>query len=440
MSGSNMARLNSLSDANPVDDPVPEPAQADEVVVEDGQIIGEGQQTGEQEHRARRLTFDLNDLEGLEDVDADQDIGDDLTLGEFIKYSRNEPQALYKVLSTRWAAEKEEYERSINKLKCSAERKLRTKDEALVALIDERDELRQTLERLTIRFVNSNDAGAAPPVQKGPKIPDTKKLKDGKNPNYESWKTDVRGKLRAMKSQYNTPESRILYVKSLCEGEASDHLMARMRDDAVDPFLDADDMFDHLDTIYLDANREINAKTEFRQLMQKTTRFQTFLSKFNLLALDAKKARSEWKEELYHKLNPEMKRAMIREANDPTCEYNEFVRACNLVANRLEQIAKEEKSAAKDNKGGQAAKDDKASKLPGGQGGQGSRGGSARAPRVPLSQEELDKLKEDQLCFNCKQPGHINRNCPLRKKPTADVKNVEGVEDGAEGVPENDQA
>lgn len=122
----------------------------------------------------------------------------------------------------------------------------------------------------------------------------------------------------------------------MCEGEAADHLMACMWDDAIDPYLDADDMFEHLDIIYLDANREINAKTEFRQLMQKTMRFQTFLSKFNLLALDSKKARSEWKEELYHKLNPEMKRAMIWEANDPTCEYNEFICACNLVANRLE--------------------------------------------------------------------------------------------------------
>jgi hypothetical protein len=245
---------------------------------------------------------------------------------------------LYKVMAERWTNESDSYQRSIDKLKKSCERKLQTKDDALSALIDERDELRQALERMTIRFTSMLDSGAAPSStsNKGPKIPDGKKLRDGQNPCYESWKIDVQGKLRALSHQYSTPESRILYVKSMCEGEAADHLMARMRDDAVDPYLDAGDMFEHLDTIYLDANREINAKTEFRQLIQKTIRFQTFLSKFNLLALDAKKARSEWKEELYHKLNPEMKRAMIREANNPDCQYNNFVRECNLVANCLE--------------------------------------------------------------------------------------------------------
>ena len=136
-----MARLNPLGGVNLGDDPVTEPAQADEEVITEGQIVGDSQETGGQEHRAQRLTFDLNDLEGLEDVDADEDIRDDLTLEEFIKYSCNKPQALYKVLSTRWAAEKIKYKYSISKLKYLAKQKLHTKDEALIALINKRDKL-----------------------------------------------------------------------------------------------------------------------------------------------------------------------------------------------------------------------------------------------------------------------------------------------------------
>lgn len=67
-----------------------------------------------------------------------------------------------------------------------------------------------------------------------------------------------------------------------------------------------------------------------------------------------------------------MKHAMIREANDPTCEYNEFVWAYNLITNWLEQIIKEEKSAAKDSKGSQAVKDDKADKPLGREGTRGN--------------------------------------------------------------------
>jgi hypothetical protein len=79
----------------------------------------------------------------------------------------------------------------------------------------------------------------------------------------------------------------------MCEGEAIDHLIARMRDDFPDPYLNATDIFKHLDTIYLDANHEINTKANFYQLTQKTIHFQTFLSKFNLLAIDTRKSRLE---------------------------------------------------------------------------------------------------------------------------------------------------
>jgi hypothetical protein len=242
----------------------------------------------------------------------------------------------------------------------------------------------------------------------------------------------VQGKLRALANQYSTLESRILYVKSMCEGDSADHLMARMRDDSPDPYLDADEMFEHLDTIYLDANREINAKADFRVLMQKNMRFQTFLSKFNLLAMDAKKARSEWKEELYHKLSGNMKRAMIKEANDPAISYAEFVSQCTMVANRLEQIAREEKSVAKEAKDSEDLKDNKDAKLKGQGGGRGGSQGATRAPRVELTDQERKDCEENELCFDCKQPGHIARFCPLRKKAATEVKNVEATEPVAE--------
>ncbi|EED15090.1 hypothetical protein TSTA_045520 [Talaromyces stipitatus ATCC 10500] len=190
----------------------------------------------------------------------------------------------------------------------------------------------------------------------------------------------------------------------MCEGDTADQLMARMRDDALDPYLDATD-------IVLSAGAED----------------ATFpnLSKFNQLAMDAKKSRTEWKEELYHKLNSEIKRAMIREANDSTVSYSDFVKECTMVVNRLEQIAREEKSVSKDFKD---AKDNKDSKLKGTDSGKGA----GKAPRVNLSDKEFEELKEARLCFNCKQPGHVNFNYPLRKKNATEIKEVEVAEDTVE--------
>jgi hypothetical protein len=417
-----MARLNpraGLKDSGAVE----EPAQEDV-----GQVDGEEGAGRDGVRQNRRLTFDMDDMQDL--AGLKDDLSDDLNLQEFVQWAAEDPKLLYKVMASRVSNEINEYKQSIERMKRVCEKKIESKNDALRNLMAERDEVRRALERMTIRYTNLADSDSAPSSSsKGPKIPDGKKLTDGVKPRYESWKIDVQGKLRALANQYSTPESRILYVKSMCEGDAADHLMARMRDDSPDPYLDADEMFEHLDTIYLDANREINAKADFRVLMQKNMRFQTFLSKFNLLAMDAKKARSEWKEELYHKLNSDMKRAMIKEANDPIISYAEFVSQCTMVANRLEQIAREEKSVAKDSKDSKDSKDAK----PKGQGSGGSgRQGAARAPRVELTDQERKDCKENELCYDCKQPGHIARFCPLRKKAATEVKNVEATEPAAE--------
>ena len=38
------------------------------------------------------------------------------------------------------------------------------------------------------------------------------------------------------------------------------------------------------------------------------------------------------------------------------------------------------------------------------------------ASRRSLSRAEYEKLRSERACFICKQPGHIARNCPQKKK------------------------
>lgn len=136
-----------------------------------------------------------------------------------------------------------------------------------------------------------------------------------------------------------------------------------------------------------------------------------------LLAQDSGLNPSEWKEELYHKLNPDMKRALINESNDQGLMYEGFVTRCTMTSNRLEQIAKEERSQQR------VGGDDKK---------QSSSGGDSKPagkqPRAAFDTERA-KLYEAGLCFNCKQPGHQGRDCPLRKKKVPDLKELESTED-----------
>jgi hypothetical protein len=61
-------------------------------------------------------------------------------------------------MATRFNNEINEYKQSIDRLKRVSEKKLESKDNALRNPMDERDEVRQALERMTIRYTKPTQA------------------------------------------------------------------------------------------------------------------------------------------------------------------------------------------------------------------------------------------------------------------------------------------
>lgn len=61
-----------------------------------------------------------------------------------------------------------------------------------------------------------------------------------------------------------------------------------MREDSPNPFTDAEDMFDHLKTVFEDENRVSKAEDNLHALqMKKDTRFQDFIADLTQYAQDA---------------------------------------------------------------------------------------------------------------------------------------------------------
>ncbi|QKX58439.1 uncharacterized protein TRUGW13939_11249 [Talaromyces rugulosus] len=293
----------------------------------------------------RRLTFGLEDLELDEHLSPTQ-----MNEQEFLSLCRTDPQRLFDRMyeqqdkSAQQAEDlriqNEKEQQSLMVEVANLKQTIRDQTAAMRELIEERDTAQDRADR----------TGWGTPAPEGKhtkstKLPDGQVLVDGKDPKFESWLIDVEGKLEANADHYPTAQARMAYVKSMCKGEAANHLLARMRKDSPDRYHDVDDIFDHLRTLYQDANRVINAKMELRRLMMRDTKFQPFLSQFVLLAQDAGLATSEWKEDLFYKLSFELQRAMIKESNDPRVSYQEFVKECSTTANRLEQINTSEKRA-----------------------------------------------------------------------------------------------
>lgn len=180
------------------------------------------------------------------------------------------------------------------------ELKARVKDQrnAMAELIQERDDALARVQELARQ---SESASAAPTGQKkSTKLPDGKRFAGGNDPDpkFASWLIDIENKLETNADHYPTALSRMQYVESMCEGEAADHLVPRFSKDSPERYRDADDIIEHLKTIYHDANVVSKAKRKLRRLFMNDTKFQDFLSQFVLTAQEAGFPASQWKDEI----------------------------------------------------------------------------------------------------------------------------------------------
>jgi hypothetical protein len=230
------------------------------------------------------------------------------------------------------------------------------------------------------------------------------------------------------------------YVKSMCEGEAAEHLLPRFRKDSPQRYHDVDDIIEHLKTIYHDANRVTSAKRAFRRLYMNDTKFQAFLSKFVLMAQESELPATQWKDELYERLSSEMQKQLVKASYDDAMGYQSFVRECHQTANRLEMIAENEKRAPKprgnrDSSGNGTGKENQkgmSEKLK----------DNKTKPKIPWA--ERMKLRAEGKCFICKMPGHMAGNCEFRdKEAKPELKALEPVKEIVKGdisESENDDA
>src|SRR5436189_4306178 len=83
------------------------------------------------------------------------------------------------------------------------------------------ERLADVLEALT-EHLTRIDSPATPP--KSAKIPDPPILTDGKDPTFENWKLQIRGKLQVNADHFPTDEARMAYVFSRTGGDAQGHL------------------------------------------------------------------------------------------------------------------------------------------------------------------------------------------------------------------------
>lgn len=222
-----------------------------------------------------------------------------------------------------------------------AKQQLSKTNSELAAVKSERDAYGHQIVKMTMQLTksgNQESTSATTGVRKTTKIPDPPMLTDGKEPRFKDWLLLITQKLTANADHFDTPQLRMAYVLSRCEGKARKHITPRMREDALNPYADSKDMLNHLKMIYSDPNRVTTAKHQFRQLYMKVSdKFHDFLSEFLYLAAEAGVAEDDWKDELHTKLTTKLQELCIS-ASYQDGSFQDFSNAVSQTASRLEVI------------------------------------------------------------------------------------------------------
>lgn len=319
-------------------------------------------------------------------------------------------------------------------------------------LREERDRIRSTLEpdvaRMTI------EASPTPGPPRSTKMTKPPVLTDGKDPTFDAWLFRIKDRLENNSDHYPDARSQMGFIASFCGGKAERHLLPRLREGSRRPFRTPEEMLDFLAVVFHNPNRLADAKSEFRALTMRGYDFDTFITEFMHLAGESELPEDDYKFELNEKLEPRLAQAVASEYVT-SGSFDQFSRHCSLVARSLKRAADRlprhtqpppragsvTPSASRSTPAGSVTPSASRSApsasrsapsasrfVPPASGGRSPEPSlPATGPRRPPKDDPVKaELYRQGRCFNCKQKGHLARDCPWTpEQKRGDIKAIQ---------------
>ncbi|PWY70887.1 hypothetical protein BO94DRAFT_550593 [Aspergillus sclerotioniger CBS 115572] len=149
--------------------------------------------------------------------------------------------------------------------------------------------------------------------------------------------------------------------------------------------------------------------------MEVGDKFDTFISNFHYLAIEAGIGEEDWKEDLYDRLLPELQECTIYCFSNREATFDDCVKACASTAELSEDRVEQHSTILTTT---QTSRDT-------------TRGtytliGSPSKPSTRASgmePEVRERLMREGRCFYCKEAGHLSKVCP--KKISLQLKALE---------------
>jgi Zinc knuckle len=294
----------------------------------------------------------------------------------------------------------------------------------------------QRLEALATRTVTPASTVSYEP-RRSMKLPDPEPLTDGKEPSFEGWRLSIRSKLDVNADHFLSEEARKAYVYSRTAGDAQKHLQPRYDEECADPFLSASEMVAHLAAIYDDPYRVQNARFDYRGLNMKPSQtFAEFYTRFLHLAGRARIPTADWLPDLYDKLTTRLQESVLPQLDD-YATHQDLAAQCTRIDQGLKRIADRKERYQRSARSTTAITTREASTPPRSTQTPASTSNARplTLPAATRNRPHYDDPRRKELsrigaCFECGQPGHMVRDCPLKARP-ADVKNMETDSQGS---------
>ena len=248
----------------------------------------------------------------------------------------------------------------------------------------------------------------------------------GQAADLERFISQLNNKLEANADRYPTERERVIYAYSRLEGKAAQDLQGYFRRGS-NGILTVNSFVEHLERRYGDPFKSVTARAAWLDLRQRNMSFTDFLTQFeNLANIAGISDPQRMKEQLEHAMSREMKRHLIYQVPYPET-FQALAARCLQIESREKLVNRSLNATATATTPRHqpalptATRTETATPVVERTTTHGGNLMDLSRNRGPLSQEEKQRRRDNNLCLYCGGIGHIARECPNRATRIAEM-------------------